>query len=135
MAKVMNGFYQDREFTLELALGGVGPGWAYLVTRAYRELEKQKYPLLFQVKEKFGGLRFYVGTSTEEFEDFVAKLEKESFTVCEECGAQGTPKGWGSYWIKTLCPSCGQKRVEWNTERNAKTQKRMDEIRSTKSEE
>ncbi|MCD6436449.1 MAG: hypothetical protein J7L15_08755 [Clostridiales bacterium] len=58
-----------------------------------------------QVKEKFGGLRFYVDYATDKQYDAIEKAEKLSYTICETCGSKdrvSQTKGW----IKTLCYSC-----------------------------
>jgi len=75
----------------------IQPGWADLVERAYRLLEQQPDPVLAQVKEKFGGLRFYHYPDVPE----IADIEEESLHVCEVCGAKGEARHGG--WIKTLC--------------------------------
>jgi hypothetical protein len=63
-----------------------------------------------QVKEKFGGLRFYahfmadeVNRKNDEVWDLISKAEDESFKICEVCGAEGQLSTTGS-WLKTLCP-------------------------------
>jgi hypothetical protein len=61
-----------------------------------------------QIKEKFGGLRFYIlGCSDQvrtEIYDLIAKAERESFRTCEKCGQPGNQDGGG--WIRTLCEEC-----------------------------
>lgn len=39
-----------------------------------------------QVKEKFGGLRVYISSSSHEVLDLALAAEKKSFGVCENCG-------------------------------------------------
>ena len=60
-----------------------------------------------QVKEKFGGLRFYVFSGMEE--DFIAIdiAENKSFTICEVCGKVGELKRNGHGWVKTVCTEHG----------------------------
>jgi hypothetical protein len=56
-----------------------------------------------QVKEKFGGLRFYVNCKTEDAEDIDRRIgiaAEESFRTCEICGQPGKLRE-GSF-IKTL---------------------------------
>lgn len=91
--------YSGKPFTLEQAQKCVGPGWADLVRRAYESLPDDA--VLAQVKEKFGGLRFYSFPET----DVVGEVEHESFHVCEQCGEPG--KGHvRNNWLLTLCSSC-----------------------------
>jgi hypothetical protein len=58
-------------------------------------------PAIAQVKEKFGGLRFYVYGGTEEHRNFIRFAEAMSFRTCEQCGAPGETRSTG--WTKTLC--------------------------------
>lgn len=46
-------------------------------------------PIVVQVKEKFGGLRFYVQNACEEIYDLISQAEKCSYGICEICGASG----------------------------------------------
>ena len=62
------------------------------------------YPRASQVKEKFGGLRFYMTTGSREIRDLIGKAEKLSFQTCEECGEPG--KGRSGRLITTLCDNC-----------------------------
>lgn len=73
-------------------------------------------PEVLQIKEKFGGLRFYVSTSTDNLNEAIRDAEHRSFRTCEFCGEPGQlgrlggrrsdpqPKKWG--WAKTMCESC-----------------------------
>jgi len=54
-----------------------------------------------QVKEKFGGLRFYYRGGDQYIEGLVAMAESMSYATCEECGNSGKPNKGG--WIRTLC--------------------------------
>ena len=60
-----------------------------------------------QIKEKFGGLRFYYNGGDEFIEGLTWMAEAISYRTCEECGSPGTPNSTG--WIKTLCPPCREK--------------------------
>lgn len=110
----------------------VGNGWYKLVKGLLSDLEQisRYYPEDFigfrveQVKEKFGGLRFYVNRypncgmpnsiPTEEFFNsnkifqIIDKAERLSFTICEDCGKDGKLREDRS-WIRTLCDSCSTK--------------------------
>jgi hypothetical protein len=68
----------------------------------------EKHPVVEQVvvtqiKEKFGGLRFYYDGGDETIRGMVRMAEAWADKSCEECGAPGTSGGKG--WIKTLCPT------------------------------
>ena len=56
-----------------------------------------------QIKEKFGGLRFYYDGGDDRVYGMVRMAESWAEHSCEECGAPGTSGGKG--WIKTLCPT------------------------------
>ena len=54
-----------------------------------------------QIKEKFGGLRFYYSGGDEAIDGMVRMAESWAARSCEECGAPGKSRDGG--WIKTLC--------------------------------
>ena len=54
-----------------------------------------------QIKEKFGGLRFYYDGGDERIRGMVQMAEVWADASCEECGAPGKRRDGG--WIKTLC--------------------------------
>lgn len=54
-----------------------------------------------QVKEKFGGLRFYTMGGDEYTSGIVALAEALSARTCEQCGSPGKLRGRG--WIYTAC--------------------------------
>ena len=54
-----------------------------------------------QIKEKFGGLRFYYDGGNAEISGMVRMAEAWADIACEECGAIGTRRSGG--WIRTLC--------------------------------
>lgn len=65
------------------------------------EEEASKVPVAVQVKEKFGGLRFYVQAATDKHYNFISFAESMSYRTCEECGAPG--KRYTDGWHRTLC--------------------------------
>lgn len=81
------------------ALECVGEGWAPLIRRLYAA--KPEDITVLQVKEKFGGLRFYVSPWDAGYGRLISEAESESFTLCETCGAQGLDQS--RYWALTLC--------------------------------
>jgi hypothetical protein len=54
-----------------------------------------------QIKEKFGGLRFYYQGGDEEISGMVRMAEAFADSLCEECGTPGKRRNGG--WIRTLC--------------------------------
>jgi hypothetical protein len=63
--------------------------------------ETLKVPVAVQVKEKFGGLRFYVQAATDKHYQYISFAESMSYRTCEECGAPG--KTYTDGWHMTLC--------------------------------
>ena len=69
-------------------------------------MEKEYY--LMQIKEKYGGLRWYDNgfpqEGFEEYRNWINKYEELSFKTCINCGksAIGFTKGW----ITPLCKEC-----------------------------
>jgi len=59
-------------------------------------------PLASQVKEKYGGLRFYVQSATVELYDLIERFELEAEYVCEVCGERGKIRNVNN-WYKALC--------------------------------
>ena len=66
----------------------------------------EKHPIVEQVvveqiKEKFGGLRFYYTGGDDQISGMVRMAEAWADKSCETCGAPGKSRNTG--WIKTLC--------------------------------
>jgi hypothetical protein len=68
------------------------------------EFDELHQPVASQVKEKFGGLRFYIDNADDYVYGIVSMAESMSYRTCESCGSPGTKRG--KSWIKTLCDSC-----------------------------
>jgi hypothetical protein len=54
-----------------------------------------------QIKEKFGGLRFYCQGGDDEITGMIRMAESWAGRSCETCGSPGSSRGGG--WIRTLC--------------------------------
>jgi len=87
-------------------------GWFDLIKELCVELDNLDLGEEFevgQVKEKFGGLRFYVQDTPEDKSKIVNSLimeaERKSFSTCENCGASGETCSKKA-WLKTLCETC-----------------------------
>jgi hypothetical protein len=67
---------------------------------------------IHQVKEKFGTLRYYIGTvDSEKFDqmnEIIDSYERKSGITCELCGSEAEMMSIG-YWYRTLCPTCAKK--------------------------
>lgn len=84
-----------------------GKGWDKLINPLRKAAEATGAEVL-QVKEKFGGLRFYVYNAPDWFQDIIHQMENFSYHVCESCGKPGEVREDG--WIKTLCTECHEQR-------------------------
>lgn len=62
-----------------------------------------------QVKEKYGGLRFYYTGGNDKISHYIDFAEYMSYTTCEECGQPGQMYGQGGGWIRTLCKEHAKK--------------------------
>ena len=88
----------------EKLYGGSGD----IITQGEIDLRKQivdeeaaKVPVAVQVKEKFGGLRFYVNGATDKHWSYINFAESMSYRTCEQCGNPG--KTYTDGWHMTLC--------------------------------
>jgi len=62
-----------------------------------------------QIKEKFGGLRFYASGASREQDDAIDAAERDSYKVCELCGSRRDVTTRGS-WLLTRCLECNTKK-------------------------
>ena len=62
-------------------------------------------PCALQVKEKFGTLRFYMTSHTDEIEAAIEVAEAESAVTCQECGQPGSSRN-NNFWYSTFCDKC-----------------------------
>lgn len=105
-----------------------GEGWKGLYQPLLDLCQLYNIPV-FQVKEKFGGLRFYTGKADSRIDDLIRAAEAESYHTCEDCGTSAI-KAWDSEngpvyevttgtsrtssWIRSLCSPCREKWDEWD---------------------
>jgi len=95
----------------------IGDGWFNIVYDLSKKItEIAPEVQVVQVKEKFGGLRFYTGSVLKDHSDNVYKLineaEEKSFKTCEICGTIENVTTNGPNWIKTLCDKCRKKNID-----------------------
>ena len=93
-----------------------GDGWKGLIepimeyiNNYNKDKKEEDKIIIFQIKEKFGGLRFYVDHGNEELHDMIDKAEEESYKVCEFCGSKEDVGQTANGWITTLCHNCVKK--------------------------
>ncbi len=102
----------------------VGPGWWPIIESLCANIQsridwwnqnRETRPVIEQVvveqiKEKFGGLRFYYQGGDDEIHGMVRMAEAWADHSCEECGSPGKRRGGG--WVKTLCDRHEEERQE-----------------------
>jgi hypothetical protein len=88
-------------------------GWRPLLKPIFEYIEKynqdkdsQDLISIFQIKEKFGGLRVYVENSTPELNEIIRTAEAKSLAVCELCGKSDNVGTVINGWISTRCYNC-----------------------------
>ena len=90
----------------------VGKGWYPIIERlssniqqhiefANRKNEVCPQVVVEQIKEKFGGLRFYYQGGDDNVAGMVRMAEAWADIACEECGGIGKRRSGG--WVRTLC--------------------------------
>lgn len=100
--------YRSKNFAFDLYGFECGDGWAELLEpiAQYLEEKNKDMPTIYvaQIKEKFGGLRFYTHGGDETLEKLIDEASDRSLRTCEVCGLEGTPRKIRG-WISTLCMS------------------------------
>lgn len=112
--KYPNLYRRNRDRNVAIPFGFEhGDGWYDLIDRLSAKLEAEILKMNMrdrvsiyaqQVKEKFGTLRFYMTSGTDEMYKAIDEAEMESAKTCEDCGQLGEIRS-GS-WIRTLCDNC-----------------------------
>lgn len=108
----------------------VGPGWWPIIEALCRQIQshidwrnenKEKRGIgdgcpqvvVVQIKEKFGGLRFYYDGGDDTIDGMVRMAEAWAANSCETCGRPGERRSGG--WIRTLCD---EHEAEYQKQRN-----------------
>jgi len=88
-----------------------GKGWYPVIDQLIMDINKINPDVtILQIKEKFGGLRFYVGAASKEIHELIDKAEKKCWHTCEDCGITKDVTTGGSSWLRTLCKDCHKER-------------------------
>ena len=109
---VENGYYTDRGPILSRGFFGVSNGWLGILKRLIEDLVELGWnKQTCQVKEKFGGLRFYINEGSEDIFRRIKLAEDASYITCEKCGELGELRGGG--WLETLCDEHSEGRTTY----------------------
>ena len=93
-------------------------GWFTIIHELSKQVNEaaEKYPRgsisVVQIKEKFGGLRYYLNyenmsdENIQKIEDLVRVAENKSISCCEDCGEPAELCSPRKYWMKTICMKC-----------------------------
>lgn len=101
VARIPDGWYKGLD---------VGEGWDNIIIDLNARLASldPDYTVA-QVKEKFGGLRYYIDYINEDVREsahlFIQEAEDVASVTCEVCGAQGELRDKQA-WMRTLCDNC-----------------------------
>lgn len=90
----------------------VGKGWYPILERLCHSIQQHiefvnrkeevcPQVVVEQIKEKFGGLRFYYQGGDDYIHGLVSMAESWASVACEECGGIGKRRSGG--WVRTLC--------------------------------
>jgi hypothetical protein len=110
-------FKKDKCFDLSF-----GPGWNKIVEDLCDKISliinslpenEQEELYVVQIKEKFGGLRFYMSAYNEEIEILIKEAEKLCYNTCESCGEPGEIRDKdNAWWLKVRCDKCQQEHLK-----------------------
>ena len=98
-----DGYYSDRGPITNSNFLCVDEGWYPMIKELIVDLialgwDKQ----VCQVKEKFGGLRFYINSGSDEIFKRITEAENQSYEICERCGKPGELRR-DIGWYTTFC--------------------------------
>jgi hypothetical protein len=90
-----------------------GDGWFDLINelcfklQAYiDDFDSVEQVIAGQVKEKFGGLRFYIDQGGDDYiYSLIKEAEHQSHKTCEDCGSPGKVQNH-RHWLMCRCPTC-----------------------------
>lgn len=91
------------------------PGWSALIARVFDEIEtaiagqkqsgvpEKKWPLVEQVKQKFGELCIYISNSTTAIDAAILYATQRSRLTCAVCAQPGVKRVIGGWQLATVC--------------------------------
>lgn len=98
-----NGWRSEKSLIKDCGFFEVDNGWLKLIKELIEDLIKLGWDKqVTQVKEKFGGLRFYINEGSDEIFNRITEAENKSYEICEVTGESGTLRT-DIGWYRTLC--------------------------------
>jgi hypothetical protein len=108
---------------MNFGFDGVGKGWRQLLWDLCVELEPHVETLnreiadreprmdfvVLQVKEKFGGLRFYTSFTSEVIDDCIRRAQERALNTCMDCGQPARLRTQGRWHV--ACDACEANRA------------------------
>lgn len=108
LLSILRGRYPELFSSTHLREIACLPGWLNLIDELCRTLKihLDSHPdvpqaKVLQVKEKFGGLRFYFSDGDTACRGAVAAAEERSLSTCEVCGQTGALRE--GRWLSVRC--------------------------------
>jgi len=129
---------KDRPATETCMCWGIccGDGWYNIIDTLCHSIQSHVFSTggdarveATQVKEKYGGLRFYYSGGNEYIRGLAGMAESLSCRTCEECGSPGMQNDKG--WISTLCDPCRANLIEIRKKRVKESLNRVVEDHKT----
>jgi len=99
-----------------------GDGWFQIIYDLSVAIEEQaeklkadgvpmeQLPSVCQVKEKFGGLRYYVNNLFGDIDKLIDAAEVQSQQTCDVCGGPAQCQ-YVNDWLRTICNTCADKQA------------------------
>ena len=88
-----------------------GDGWYKILDAALEKIQAlAPGARVSQIKEKYGTLRFYLGSANGDAFDIADMAESLSEITCETCGDPGKVRN-NNGWYMTRCEKCWEKKA------------------------
>lgn len=110
--KIFRDRYADMRVTCMCWGFECGDGWYQIIDELCEKIQNHidtndvAQVIAVQVKEKFGGLRFYITGGDDYVYDLIDEAEFKSYKTCEHCGSTDDVEQTKGGWISTLCGKC-----------------------------
>lgn len=119
---------EEPKYPYELFGIECGDGWKKLYQpiidylKEYNKDKEEKDRIeIHQIKEKFGSIRIYLSSYTDELRQMIDDAEEQSYYTCEICGKYITKPIVEHHWMYPMCKKCFEGMKE-------KEEKAMEEV-------